>query len=67
MEHQEPGTFSELVVIGAFCRCTIAEKRICQHIFFSSIFKQISPIAKLWLYDNIAEEEKLLSPFIELR
>ena len=31
-------TFSELAVIGALCRCAIAEKRICQHIFFFVIF-----------------------------
>ena len=28
------GTFSELMMIGAFCRCAMAEKRIHQHIFF---------------------------------
>ena len=30
-------TFSELAVIGAFCRCSIAEKRIRQYIFFSTL------------------------------
>ena len=30
------GTFSKLAVIGAFCRCAIAEKRIHQQIYFSS-------------------------------
>ena len=29
---------SELAMIGAFCRCTIAEKRMRQHFFPPSVF-----------------------------
>ena len=32
---------AKLAVIGAFCRCVIAEKRIRQHIFFSSVFTDV--------------------------
>ena len=38
VEYRESGIFSELAVIGAFCRYAIAEKRMRQHIFFSSFF-----------------------------
>ena len=31
-------TFSELAVIAVFCRYAMTEKRILQHIFFSSYF-----------------------------
>ena len=35
--HENPGTFSELVVIGAFCRGTIEEKKnLSTHVIFVS-------------------------------
>ena len=53
-EHREPGTFSELAVIGAFCRCAIAENRIRQQNFFV-IF--LTP--KIKIYHLNAESSRL--------
>ena len=38
LEDWQSGKFSKLAVIGAFCRCAMAEKRISLHIFFLVIF-----------------------------
>ena len=59
-------TFSKLELIGAFCRCAIAEKRIHQQIYFSSFLNSkfmIEPIYhRVLIYFNLIQGHAVHTP-----
>ena len=61
VEDWKSGTFSELVVIGAFCRCSIAEKRISLNLYD---FTHLAPSIGLPLVASFYHSSCLLTSYL---